>query len=136
MNKQQTGVHSILLAPITAATTARTANLDISNADYVTIVIDVSAEVNTNSTNVAIQLLESDDTTVTNFATFNSAYNVTIDNTAAAKKVLHVEPRGRKKYLRLALTPDTTTNGAVISCAGAILTKDIVGAAESNAIVG
>lgn len=124
--KPHVTTESILLAPITAATTARTANLDISDANYVEIRLVVGAEANTNSTNVAIRLLESDDTTASNFATFNATYNFTLDNTAAAVAPLFVDAEGRKKYLRLEVTPDTTTNGAVISSALASLHKTVL----------
>lgn len=107
-------VEAVLIAPTTAATTVRTANLDISDANYVSIRLVVSAELNTNSTNVAVRLLESDDTTASNFATFNATYNFTLDNTAAAVAPLFVDTEGRKRYLRLEVTPDTTTNGTVI----------------------
>lgn len=125
MKNQQAGTYSLLLAPVAAATTVRTANLDCQGADYATIQLALSAEANTNSTNVVVALLESDDTTATNFATFNADYNQTVDNTAAAVYTCHVDMRGRKRYLRLSVTPDTTTNGAVISSAVAILDKEI-----------
>lgn len=134
MKASQAMDYSLMLAPITAATTERTANLDCAEATYATIVLAVSAEANTNSTNVAIQLLESNDTTATNFATFNASYNVTVDNTAAAIQPLHVDLRGRKRYLRLKVTPDTTTNGAVITSAYAAL--DHQSKAASDGIVG
>lgn len=129
-------VDSILLSGTTAATTARTANLDCQNAHHATIQVVISAEANTNSTNVVGSLLESDDTTATNFATFDAAHNNTIDNTAAAIRTYHVPLVGRKRYLRISLTPDTTTNGAVIISATAHLQKNTVGATASTASVG
>jgi hypothetical protein len=104
-----------MLAPITAATTSRTANLDCAGADYATITIVLGAEANTNSTNVAVRLLESDTTTATTFATFDANFNRTLDNTAAIVAAYNVDLKGRKRYLRIELTPDTTTNGAVLS---------------------
>ena len=124
--KNTLGTDSVLLAPITAATTARTANLDCQGANYATIRIVVGAEVNTNSTNVVLALSESDDTTATNFATFNASFNRTLDNTAGAIATHHVDLEGRKRYLRITVTPDTTTNGAVITSASATLYKDVV----------
>ena len=117
MIDQQALTYTAMLTGTTAATTASTANLDCQGADYATIVVLVSAEANTDSTNVVASLLESDDTVATNFATFDSAHERTIDNTAAAIGTFHVDRRGRKRYLRLSLTPDTTTNGAVIVAA-------------------
>ncbi len=125
MKRQQAGVYSLMLAPITAATTARTANLDCAGADYATIQIHLGAEANTNSTNVVVALLESDDTTASNFATYNATYNQTIDNASATMAVYHINLNGRKRYQRISLTPDTTTNGAVLSCVSAILDKEI-----------
>jgi len=120
------GTEVSLLGGITAATTARTANLDTAGALFATIRIHCGVELNTNSTNVAIQLSESDDTVVTNFATFNSSFNRTVDNTATRIATNHVNLRGRKRYLRIAITPDTTTNGPIISTAGATLYKDVI----------
>lgn len=126
MKVAQLGTDSVLLAPITAATTARTANLDCSGANAARITVALSAEANTNSTNVVIQLSESDDTVVTNFATFNASFNRTIDNTAATVATNILDLEGRKRYIRLAVTPDTTTNGAVISSAVATLYRDVI----------
>lgn len=123
---------SILLAPVTAATTARTANLDTQGAKYATIEIVLGAEANTNSTNVAVQLSESDTTVATSFATFNSSFNRTLDNTAAMVGVFHVDLKGRKRYLRLTVTPDTTTNGAVISSSVAALDLEFRNVANSS----
>lgn len=117
---------SVLLAPAAAATTARTANLDCQGANYATINVVLSAEVNTNSTNVVFSLSESDDTTATNFATFNASFNRTIDNTAATVATCHVDLEGRKRYLRVTVTPDTTTNGAVLSSVTGSLYKDVI----------
>ena len=126
MHYPQTGYPSVLLAPSASATTARTANLDCQGANFATIDVAISAEANTNSTNVAIQLSESDDTVVTNFATFDASFNRTVDNTSAVVATNHIDLRGRKRYIRLTVTPDTTTNGAVLSSATAKLYKDVV----------
>lgn len=132
MQYQQTGYESVMLAPITAATTARTANLDTQDANFAVIRVILGAEANTNSTNVAIQLLESDDTTATNFATFDATFNRTVDNTSGTIAVNHVDLRGRKRYLRIAVTPDTTTNGAVLSSVVASLHKNVQSATASD----
>lgn len=116
---------SVMLAPITAATTARTANLDCKDANYAKIRVVLSAEVNTNSTNVAIQLSESDDTVATNFATFDADFNRPVDNTSGTVATSCIDLEGRKRYIRLTVTPDTTTNGAVISSAVASLCKTV-----------
>ena len=123
----QIGTDSSLLIPAAAATAARTANLDCQDGRYATIRVNLGAELNTNSTNVAIQLSESDDTVATNFATFDASFNRTVDNTAAVVATSHVDLRGRKRYLRLTVTPDTTTNGPVVTGAIATLYTDVQG---------
>lgn len=125
-------VWSTLLAPVTAATTARTANLDTKGAHYATVVVPLGAEANTNSTNVALQLSESDDTVVTNFATFDSNFNRTVDNTSGTVAVSNIDLKGRKRYIRVTITPDTTTNGAVLSGAYAALWKDVTSGTASD----
>lgn len=124
--KPTLGTKSVLLGGIAAATTERTANLDTAGASYATIDVCVGVELNTNSTNVPVALLESDDTTASNFATFNSSYQRTVDNTAATVATFHVDLEGRKRYLRVKVTPDTTTNGPVITSAVATLYKDVI----------
>ena len=140
MKIAQLGTDSVMLAPVTAATTARTANLDCAGATYAKIVIPISAEANTNSTNVVLALSESDDTVATNFATFNASFNRTVDNTAATVATNLIDLEGRKRYLRLTLTPDTTTNGAVISGAIATLYNDVISASTTmlgpNVVIG
>lgn len=132
MKALQSADFSVMLAPVTAATTARTANLDTQGADYATILVSIGAEANTNSTNVALQLSESDNTTATNFATFDANFNRTVDNTSGVVAVNHIDLKGRKRYLRLTITPDTTTNGAVITAAVAGLDKEIKAADNDN----
>ena len=123
--KPQNFTESVMLAPITASTAVRTANLDCQDANYATVRVTLGVELNTNSTNVAMTLSESDDTVVTNFATFDASFNRTIDNAAGVVAVSHVDLNGRKRYLRLTLTPDSTTNGTVLSTAAAALCKFI-----------
>lgn len=122
--------YSILLAPVTAATTARTAALDCRGADYATILVTLGAEANTNSTNVTLQLAEGD--TTNSFATFNADFNRVIDNTAAVVAAYHVDLKGRKRYLRLTVTPDTSANGAVIGSAVAALDLEYKNVANSS----
>ena len=140
MKIAQLGTDSVLLAPVTAATTARTANLDCAGANYAKIVIPIGIEANTNATNVPITLSESDDTVATNFATFNASFNRTIDNAAATVATNLIDLEGRKRYLRLTITPDTTTNGAVITGAIATLYKDVIDSTSTmlgpNVVIG
>ena len=124
MKVAQLGTDSVLLTPLAAATTERTASLDCQGANYATIRVQIGVEANTNSTNVALTLAEGD--TTNSYATFNAAANRTVDNTAATIATTHVDLEGRKRYLKLTMTPDTTTNGAVVSAASATLYKDLI----------
>lgn len=133
MKTQQNIERLSVLAPIAAATTARTASIDTRGADYATIIFHIGAELNTNSTNVALNLRESDTNVASNFATFNADFSVTADNTAATVQVFHVDLKGRKRYLQAVVTPDTTTNGPVISSVTAGLIKELSLANSANA---
>lgn len=133
----QAARYSAMLSPVAAATTVRTANLDTTGADYATVIVNIGVELNTNSTNVAIQLSESDETTVTTFATFNSSFNRTIDNEAATIATSHIDLKGRKRYLRLTVTPDATTNGPVLTSAiGVLLLDRAPSSAATNSVAG
>jgi hypothetical protein len=132
---QQALDYTIMLAPVTAATASRTASVDTRGADYATILVTLGAEANTNSTNVTLQLAESD--TNGSFATFNSNFNRVIDNTASVVVAYHVNLQGRKRYLQLTISPDTGANGAVIGSAMSVLDLEYKNvAASSNADVG
>lgn len=132
MQYQQNGVDSVLLAPVAAATTARTAALDCQDANFAVVRVVLGAEANTNSTNVAIQLSEADVDAATNYATFDANFNRTVDNTSGVVATNHIDLRGRKRYIKLTVTPDTTTNGAVISSAVATLYKNVQSGTASD----
>lgn len=119
------GVDSVVLSGATSATTARTANIDCADANYATIRVQISAETSTTSTNVVLALSEANDTEATSFVTFNANFQRTVDNTAAVVATNHIDLEGRKRYLRLTITPDTTTGGAVITSAVATLYKTV-----------
>ena len=112
----------LVLAPqaMTNSATA-TANLDRMDssgrmADYATITIGLASEINTNAVGPLLSVLDSDTTDSTNFAT------ITADRTAEAivtAKIVeyHIDCRARKRYLRLSVSTDTTTNDNVTVCA-------------------
>jgi hypothetical protein len=132
MKSSQALDYSILLAPVAAATAARSAALDTRGADYATILVALGAEANTNSTNVTLQLAEGD-TTSGSFTTFNTSFNRVADNTAALVAAYHVDLKARKRFLRLTVTPDThTTNGVVSTSAIAALDLEFKNAANSD----
>lgn len=138
---------SVLLAPASQTNSAtRTANLDTLGADYATITINLASAINTNAVGPTLQLSESDDTTVTNFATFDSNFNTTSTTIAAARQIVyHVDTRTRKRYLRLSMTTATATNDNVTSGVTAELSRvgiispaasSLLGSTNDSVVVG
>lgn len=115
----QNRVVSVLLAPASQTNSAtRTANLDCINADYATILVPMASAINTNAVGPNIVLSESDDTVVTNFATWSSSCTRTgITITNSHTEVYHIDCKSRKRYIRLALTTATATNDNVTASA-------------------
>jgi hypothetical protein len=131
MKASQALDYNVLLGPVTAATTARSAAFDCRGADYATILVTLGVEANTSSTNVTLQLAEGNAATGT-WATFNSNFNRVIDNTSAVVVAYHVDMKGRGSHLRLTVTPDTSANGAVISSAVGALDLEFKNVANSS----
>jgi len=113
---------SILIAPraLTNNATA-TANLDTKGAAYATIRVACSSEVNTNAVGPTLVLSESDDTVVSNFATLDT--QTAVDLTGAREIHYGVDLRGRKRYLRIAVTTPTATNDHIVMSAVGTLSK-------------
>lgn len=129
----QTGTDSLLFTPTAAATTVRTATLDCADANYATIRVLLGVEANTNSTNVAISLGEADSTSDA-FTTFDADSNRTVDNTTATIATTHIDLEGRKRYLKITVTPDATTNGAVTVAMSATVYKSLI--TDSSTMLG
>jgi len=106
-------VDTVLFASTSEATTTIAGTVDCQDAMFAQIIVTCSIETNTDNTGPVVTIQESDDTVVTNFATFDADHARTIDNTATAVGSFAVDCRGRKRYLRCLVTPDTTTNGLV-----------------------
>lgn len=117
----------VLITP-TAGTATVAGVLDCIDADYAVIEVAMTKSVNTNAAAVVVTLSESDDTVVTNFATFaaQDAVSVAVNTTDARLATLKVPLSGnRKRYLRLLSTPGThTTNDVVTVTAIGVLDKD------------
>ena len=124
MIQAQRGKHALLITPVSGTADA-TANLDTIDADYATIDVALNAELTTDAVVPTLSLLESDDTVVTNFATIVA--DVTGDDVTAARlHTYHVDMRGRKRYLRLAVTYGTVvTDDAFIVSANSSLTRQV-----------
>jgi hypothetical protein len=124
--KQSQVLHSsIAIAPQSlASNTTTTARIDCAGADYVTLRIQFGAKLNTNATGPTIALTASDDTVVTNFATFNASFARSAEDCTSAKVVTyHVQPP--KRYLRVALTTPNSSNDVISACVLAELVKEI-----------
>lgn len=144
------GRHGLLLPPQTVTNGATaTANLDTRGADFATIAIQYQSEANTNLEGPLTSLLESDDTVVSNFATFDANFEIAAadeDLTGDRLRLYHVDTRSRKRYLRLSVTPGTTdTNDKVTMAALFSLhrlgeapgsTTDMVATTNDVAVVG
>lgn len=113
---------SLLIAPKAQTNSATTtANLDTKGASYATIRVAFASELNTNAVGPTLVLSHSDDTVVTNFATLDTQ---TATDLVAAKTVHYgVDLRGKKRYLRLAVTTATATNDNLTFAAVATLSN-------------
>jgi len=122
-----TGINSVLIAPQAMTNSATvTANLDTDRGSYAVIRIALASEVNTNAIGPTLSLLHSDDTVVTNFATVVADVTAK-DITSAAAHVYAVDLRGKKRYLRLSVTTETTTNDNVTVSAVASVERQTIG---------
>lgn len=110
----------LLISPRSQTNTqTNTANLDTKGASYATIRVAFASELNTNAVGPTLVLSHSDDTVVTNFATLDTQTG--LDLTAAREVHYGVDLRGKKRYLRLAVTTATATNDNVTFAAVATL---------------
>lgn len=139
MIQSQVVVRDILIAPQScAANSTTTARLDLAGSDYCTIEIALGQELNTNATGPTIQLSESDDTVVTNFATFNASFNRSAEDCTASKVVVyHLDTKPRKRYLRLSLTMPNSTNDVLVAGALSNLYRQIspIGTSDQGDVV-
>ena len=127
-----TGVRSVLIAPQAMTNSATvTANLDCDRGSYATIEVALASEINTNAIGPTLSLLHSDDTVVTNFATVVADVTAK-DITAAAVHTYGVDLRGLKRYLRLSVTTETTTNDDVTLAAVATVSRQATGPLPST----
>lgn len=114
-----------VLTPAAAATTVRTGTVDIAGAKHASISVHVGAELNTNSTNVKVSIDESDAEGGPYVAIKSAFTSVNVDNTAPAVASFSIPTNGRKRFMRLTVTPDSSTNGPVTSSAMALLDDGI-----------
>lgn len=110
-----------------------TANIDTNGADYATVIVNLSSEVNTNAVGPTISLLHADDTNATSFGTVTA--NITGDMVAAKPIVYGVDMRGKKRYLRLSISSATETNDHFVASADVILSRLSSGPVGTTGVV-
>jgi len=120
INAQRTTISQVLASQLMTNSATITANLDTIQADYAEVIFNFSAELNTNADGPTISFLESDDTVVTNFATFDADFErATEDLTSAKPGVYKINLLGRKRFLRVSIstaagdTNDDVTVGVI-----------------------
>ena len=124
MIEAQNVTRSVLFVARMTNSATNTANIDCREADYCTIEVCLDARINTSAVGPTISLLESDDTVVTNFATFNSSFERSAEAITADKVIVyHVDTKARKRYLRLSITSATATNDDLSVSALALLSR-------------
>ncbi len=127
------GIDTILLAP--QATTdgdTLSARLDTNGAGWATIRVNLGAEEGTDADNVALSLLHSDDTVVSNFATLRA--DLSQDCETAHIVRYEVDLRGRKRWLRLVYTAGTSTGSNHNVSAMATLYRNRIAPATTEAL--
>lgn len=114
-----------ITTPTSATTAVQTARIDAGGegAAYVTLVVNLSAEKNTDATGVVLALSHSDTTHTSGTNLTTVVANRTEDLTTAHGVVYHVPMKGKRRYLVLVATPDTTTNGNVCIGSSYVLSK-------------
>jgi len=121
INAQATKMIRLIDAPRAAATTVASATFDVLGADYAQIVVGFSSELNTSNAGPVLSLSAADTSNATNFVTL--AADITTDTTAAKGYVYLVDLKLKPRYLKLSITPDTTTNGPSAYSAIALLSR-------------
>lgn len=120
-----TKVGVALTTPTSAATAVRAANFDVAGegAAYATIMVNLSAEKNTDATGVTLSLAHSNTTHTSGTNLTTIVADRTEDLTTAHQVTYHVPLKGKRRYLVLTSTPDTSTNGNVCVGASYVLSK-------------
>lgn len=121
MKNQQALTVILAASPLASATAAITASVDMAKAHYATVLVPCGIQANTNATSVVLDVLHSDDTVVSNHTSLGTA---AVANAATICGVYHVNWIGKKRYMRVTATPDTTTNGPVL-LGGIVVLKQV-----------
>jgi len=127
MKSLQPIYQELVFAPATAATTTAAKSIDTLGAKNLCVSLNFSADLNTNATGPTLEFSHSDTDAATAFATFDAALNRSVSRgTAGVISVSHVNLDGSvKRYVRVKVTPGTTTNDTVIYGGVALEDKEI-----------
>lgn len=118
-----------------SAAATRSATLDTLGYDYATIVLPMNIEVNTNAIGPTIVVSEGD--TTSSFATWSSSATLTAHGLETAHAVqFKINTSGRKRYLKLLVTAETTTNDHVTAAAIALLSRAEESLPGTTALIG
>ncbi len=127
------GIDTVMISPQTLADGASvSARLDTNGAMWATIRLNLAIEETTDASNVAISLLHSDDTVVSNFSTLRA--DLSQAATVANIVRYEVDMRGRKKWLRLVYTGGTATGSISAISALATLHRNRIAPATTEAL--
>jgi len=106
-----------VIGPTDAATTAITASVDMYEAEYVTLRVQLSAEADTANPGTVISIADNTSASTTGATTVVADATV-VNNTSPSLHVNHLNwAAGRERYLILTITPGTTASTGAIGIA-------------------
>ena len=125
MIKPQLGTDSVVLEATASAGTDQgttTASLDTIGADYATLRVAFSEEINTNAVGPTILVQHGDGTTFTTLST-----RAAEDLSDPKVITYHVDMRGKHRYLKMLVTPATASNDNITVSAIGTLYRQVEG---------
>lgn len=121
INLQNTKVVQLVTsAKITDGATA-SGYMDTLGFRYATVVVNLSAEEGTDAASSTVSIQQGD--TTSSYVTTGLQANQTDTNDAARNHVFQVDLKGKKRYIKLAVTAGTSTGSDLIVGAVAVLSK-------------
>jgi hypothetical protein len=122
MNNVQAGrvVQLVTSAKITDGATA-SGYMDTIGFRYATVIVNLSAREGTDAAASTVSIQQGDTTSA--YVTNGLQANQTDGNAAARNHVIHVDLKGKKRYIKVALTAGTSTGSDLTVGAVAILSK-------------
>ena len=125
----------VLSSTLMTNSKTQTANFDCLDADYATIRVSLGSEINTNAIGPTVSILQADVTNVSSFATV-VADQTAVDITTGNVMTYGFDMRSKKRYLRLSVSTETTTNDNVTVSAIGTLSRNRVNPAGAGTDAG